>query len=378
MEEQDTDRISKICKRFESAKSNRQNLDSHLEDITRVLSPRRQGFTSDPQDGDRRNDEIFDGTGMQGKRSLASTLGSMIRPEGAVFAKVEMEDDSINSDEQAGLWLADTTERLDAEIRNPMARLRQAAGEVDDDLVALGTGVMSMGLSRSGEHLIYQSLWLGQSYPLWDDEGNLHGMFRVKSYRVWQAVDRFGIANLSKKTRELAEQGKVDGKIDVLHAVLPRNQMQLAGGVFRKNMPWADLWIEKQEKHIIEEGGHMEMPFIAPRWDTSSGEDYGRGPGMVALPDVNTSQAMQETMLVAGQRNTDPPIMAPGDGSFDALNTFPGGISYYDPETAALVGGNPFFPMASGANLPLTREMQQDTRENDSQRILQKHLEPPG
>jgi hypothetical protein len=54
--------------------------------------------------------------------------------------------------------------------------------------------------------------------------------------------------------------------------------------------------------------------------------------------------------------------MAPNDGAFNEVNTFPGGMSYYDVETAASVGGNPFFPMISGANLPVTRDMQTDIR----------------
>tara|TARA_R110001599_G_scaffold81469_2_gene219725 strand:- start:10661 stop:11419 length:759 start_codon:yes stop_codon:yes gene_type:complete len=54
--------------------------------------------------------------------------------------------------------------------------------------------------------------------------------------------------------------------------------------------------------------------------------------------------------------------MAPNDGAFQEVNTFPGGMSYYDVETASQVGGNPFFPMISGANLPVTRDMQTDIR----------------
>ena len=83
---------------------------------------------------------------------------------------------------------------------------------------------------------------------------------------------------------------------------------------------------------------------------------------MIALPDSNTLQSMGETILVAGQRLADPPIMAPNDGAFQEVMTFPGGISYYDVETAAAVGGNPFFPMISGNNLPVTRDMQTDIR----------------
>jgi hypothetical protein len=84
---------------------------------------------------------------------------------------------------------------------------------------------------------------------------------------------------------------------------------------------------------------------------------------MIALPDADTLQAMGETILIAGQRAADPPLAVPNDGTFDAINTFPGGLAYYDLETAAAIGRIPFMPIESGTNLPITRDMQLDTRE---------------
>jgi hypothetical protein len=84
---------------------------------------------------------------------------------------------------------------------------------------------------------------------------------------------------------------------------------------------------------------------------------------MIALPDSATLQAMGETILVSGQRAADPPLMVPNDGAFNEINTFPGAVSYYDVEIARDLGGNPFFPLQSGANLPITRDMQLDSRE---------------
>src|SRR3546814_695495 len=105
------------------------------------------------------------------------------------------------------------------------------------------------------------------------------------------------------------------------------------------------------------------MPYICPRWDTSSGEDYGRSPGMVALPDANTAQAIGETMLVAGQRAADPPILVPSDAFIDAPNTFPGGLGHYEADAIRDLGFDPFKVLDVGRNFPLTRDMQLDTRE---------------
>jgi hypothetical protein len=258
--------------------------------------------------------------------------------------------------------MADATKRMDKAIHDPKARFRQSTGEVDRDVVALGTGILFSGMSRKAYRLSFKSCHLKDSIPIFDEEGAPTSMFRTQRMPLWQAVERFGLNNLSDDSRRQYENQQVDEKLEFLQVVQEREKGGRAGALLAKNFPFEDLWIEVGQKHIVAEGGFHEFPFVVPRWDTSSGEDYGRSPGMVALPDVNTSQAMGETILVAGQRVADPPLMAPNDGILSEVNTFPGGLSYYDVDTARAVGGNPFFPLISGANLPLTRDMQTDTR----------------
>ena len=307
-------------------------------------------------------ENIFDGTPMQAARSLANTVGAMIRPEGQTLAEVKAQDDTLNQQGEVQEWMGRATEILDSHIRNPLARFRQATGEVDLDLVVMGTGILFVGLAKSQENLLYQSVHLKDGYPMFDDEGNPYGMYRTKKMFIWQAELKFGKENLSKTVQEKIQNNQTDDKIDLMYWVGDRKNKTIENPIFAKDFPIEELWMETQTKHIIAEGGFHEFPFVIPRWDTSTGEEYGRSPGMIALPDSNTLQSMGETILVAGQRLADPPIMAPNDGAFQEVMTYPGGISYYDVETAASVGGNPFFPMISGNNLPVTRDMQTDIR----------------
>ncbi len=85
---------------------------------------------------------------------------------------------------------------------------------------------------------------------------------------------------------------------------------------------------------------------------------------MIALPDANTLQQMGKTILVAGHRVVDPPLIAASESIVGAPHTYPGGITYYDAEMVHKLGRPPVEPMATGANIPLSREMQNDTRES--------------
>lgn len=357
------DRITDTIKRWRDLKGRRGQWDQHWEDLARVQLPRRLGFVTAVVEGDRRTEDLYDSTGIQSARSLANQFGGKIRPEGRPWFFLRSAEDADMQSDEAKEWLADTENRMRDAFDDPRARFRQATGEVDTDLVVFGTGVMSIMEQVGRKALLFQSCHLKDAVPFFGESGNLDGMFRSRMMTLRQLRDRFGEAKLSDTSRQaLQNEKKLDEKIEVLYAVLPREEGR-AGALLARNMPIASLVIEVEAKHEIEVSGYPEMPYICPRWDTSSGEDYGRSPGMVALPDCNTAQAMGETLLVAGQRAADPPILVPSDAFIDAPNTFPGGLGHYEADAIRDLGFDPFKILDVGKNIPLSREMLLDVRE---------------
>ena len=355
----DESRVKETLSRRKSLRSRRGLWESHWDDLTSVQLPRRGGFVTQTHEGDRRTEDIYDGTPMQAARSLGNNVGSMIRPDGEEWHHIRTVEDVDESTDEAKDWLADTDERMRDAFDNPKARMRQSLGEADSDLVVLGTAVVFTGEGDS--NLLFQTLHLKDALPFFDETGNAEGMLRDHRFTIRQAVARFGLDKLSEAVKEQHDRNEFDEYVNFVHAVVPRDEGRVEA-LFTRNLPWADLWIELEEEKLVSSGGFHEFPFAVPRWDTSSGEEYGRSPGMIALPDSNTVQAMGSTLLIAGQRAADPPLAVPDDSTFDAPNTFPGGLAYYDIESARALGRIPIVPLDSGANIPIVREMQDDTR----------------
>ena len=356
----DESRVKELLSRRQALRNRRGLWDSHWDDLARVQLPRRLGFVTQTSEGDRRTEDIFDGTPMQAARGLANAVGGFLRPDGEQWHLIRTVEDADGATDEAKDWLADTDERMRAAFDNPKARMRQAKGEADADLVVLGTAAVFTG--QTDTSLLFQTLHLKDALPVFDEVGNPEGMFRDRRLTVRQAVARFTLEKLSETVKQLHENNKLDEYVSFVHVVVPRAEGRI-DALLARNLPWADLWIEIEEQKLVSSGGFHEFPFSVPRWDTSSGEEYGRSPGMIALPDSNTAQAMGSTLLIAGQRAADPPLAVPDDSTFDAPNTFPGGLAYYDLESARAVGRIPIAPLDSGGNIPLTREMQNDTRE---------------
>ena len=356
-----SERINELFSRWRRLAGNKSQWHQHWDDLARVMLPRRLGFATTTVEGERRTDDIFDGTPMQGARSLANAIGGLMRPEGLPEVEMKANNDALDNDDEVRDWFADSEIRLRDAFNNPKARYRQASGEVDQDLVVFGTSIMFEGENTQRTNLFFQSIHLKDATIAFSEEGEAEMMFLLRKMPLRQVVGRFGLGKLSQQTKEKFDK-RPDDKIDILHVVSPRKESR-TDALFARDLPFADQWFEVETKQELSVGGFHEFPFIVSRWDTTSGEDYGRSPGMIALPDADTLQAMGETILIAGQRAADPPLAVPNDGAFDAINTFPGGLAYYDVETAQAVRGNPFFPIEGSANLPISRDMQRDYRD---------------
>ncbi len=351
--------------RWRHFKTNKNHWLSHWEDLARLMLPRRLGFITQMTEGERRTEEIYDATAMRSARGLSNAMGQLLRPEGEKWVFMSAENDKLNQLDEVQDWLKRTEDRLINAIFNPKARFRQAVGEADMDLVVFGTAVNFVGLSRKAQRLKFLTIDLKDVDIALDEEGNPDTLFQLRKFTLRQAAQRFTRDRLSEDLRRRLESNSevdLDTKYEFLRVVTPRANGRVDAALAR-NMPFTNDWIEVDSAHEVSEGGFREFPFVIPRWDTASGEVYGRSPGMIALPDSETANAMSETILVAGQKAADPPLFAPNDSSFDAINSFSGGISYYDVDTAVQLRGNPFFSVKNDYNLPITRDMQFDTRQ---------------
>jgi len=358
-------RVQRRLERWRNLKVNKGQWMSHWEDLARLMLPRRMGFVTQMTEGERRTELIYDATAMRAARGLANAIGQLLRPEGEKWFIIQAEDDILNNLDEVQNWLKRAEELLFDAVYNPKAKFRQAVGEADTDLVVFGTAVHFIGLSRKARRLKFLTIDLKDVEIALDDEGNPDTIFQRRRFTLGQAETRFGKERLSEDLRKRLEnrnEANLDTKYDFLRIVTPRVNGK-EDAVLTRNMMFTNDWIEIDSAHEVSLGGFREFPFVIPRWDTSSGETYGRSPGMIALPDSETANAMSETILVAGQKAADPPFFAPNDSSFDAINSFSGGISYYDVDTAVQLRGNPFFSLDTNYNLPITRDMQFDVRQ---------------
>ena len=83
----------------------------------------------------------------------------------------------------------------------------------------------------------------------------------------------------------------------------------------------------KNPKILISEGGYHEFPGMVPRWLKTSFEDYGRGPGHTAYPDIRSLNKARELGFKAWAKDIDPPMTAENGGVIGTIRLRPGGVT---------------------------------------------------
>ena len=363
-------RTKQVLTRYESAKSARSQLNQVFEEIAEVLSPERVGFTTSNY-GNRRSIKIYDTTPIVSKRALVNAISGMLRPKstkGGKWFDIVPEDEDLLKEPEVKEWVEAAEDVLWRHMYNPDSRFISALGEIDDDLVTFGTGYGFVSIRPDMRGLYYKAFHPKQMYLEVDGLNEISGVYVREMLTPGQAAEMFGEENLGAKTRERlrnTSKHKREERSEFVWWVSRRYDFDPASRS-NKDMPYISLVIDVDSEHEVEESGYMDMPFIIPRWSTMSRDSsgYGRGPGLMALPDVLTLNQMGKTMLRALHRAVEPTWLLPSDSMVNAPQLRPGGVSYYDAKAIRNLGlSKPFQQMDSTANIPWGLDAQAKARE---------------
>lgn len=335
------------------------------QSLADIYYPNRGGFTQQIIPGQETQVEIYDTTPMLARRGLATAIDGLLKPSTSRWFWMRAKDEFVNEDDQAKAWFDVVGDRMWSAIYDPLARFIQHSGAVDNDLAALGLGYLWIGENRNRDGMSFRSLHIGSCSIDENVDGQVDTINIDRGWTARQAYQRFGEKAGPKVMEALRQDDKKqqDKIFKYVQAINPREDYdrRIKNNL---NMPFANCIVSVADETIIEESGFQEFPVAIPRWECSPGEIYPRSPGMMALPDARTLQAMGHTLLVGGQRAVDPPTWITDDAAMSAVRTFPGGLTVIDAEAARALGGKPpIGQLEMGANIPIGREMQADYRE---------------
>ena len=346
-----TDLAKKLLKRFDRLKSNRQNWESHWQEVADYMQPRKADVTKTRSKGDKRTELIFDSSPLQSVELLAASLHGMLTNPSTPWFSLKFKASELEDEDEAKAWLEDATEVMYTAFNR--SNFQQEIFELYHDLITFGTAAMFIE-DDDEDVLKFSTRHINEMYISENDKGRIDTIFRKFKLSARAAIQKFG-ANVSDNIVTINRKDPYE-EVEILHAVYPRSDFD-PRKQDKENMPFESVYLEAGTGDELSVSGFREFPFVVPRYLKASHEIYGRSPAMTALPDVKMLNEMSKTTIKSAQKQVDPPLLVPDDGFMLPVRTIPGGLNFYRAGTRDRIE-----PLNIGANTPLGLNMEEQRR----------------
>jgi len=327
--------ISRYERRLKALEQEANTWVPHWQQLSDYLLPRKGRFLGDqPNDGDRRNRNIIDGTATRALRTLAAGMQGGLTSPARPWFRLGLQDKDLMEFGPVKQWLHIVRERMLAMFSG--SNFYNVVHSLYQELGGFGTGAMIVEADEQSG-LRCRPFTIGEYYLALDSTYRVNTIYRKLWMTVAQLVGKFGLEKVSRHVKDAYDRGNYDLWIEVVHLVEPRELSERTPGARdNQNMPFKSVYYERgrQESEnageLLRESGYVQFPVMAPRWDVTGVEIYGRCPGMDALGDIKMLQKMQEKGLKALDKVVDPPMGAATELKTQKKSTVPGGITYFD------------------------------------------------
>lgn len=331
---------------------------SLCQEIGENFYPERAQFTMRKDLGDEFAGSLMTSYPLLCRRELGDQIGMMLRPTNKPWFSAGVVDDS-RLDNDAKRWLQWATGVQRRAMYDHVSLFTKATKQCDHDFAAFGNGPISVRLNQARTALLYRAWHIKDVVWTEDDEGNINLVALKWRPRLYDLIKRFG----DKTHPTLRDKSSRDPLQEacVYHIVCAQDMYD--GAKPRKDVPYWSLHYDVDHDHLMEAVQQYNREYIIPRWQTVSGSQYALSPAtMIALPDARLIQAMTYTLLEAGEKAVNPPLVAKHDVVRNDVDLRAGSITWVDTEYDERLGEVIRPLQGDSRQIPLGIDMQRDSR----------------
>lgn len=287
---------------------------------------------------------LFDATAADAADNLAASIYTLLTPPESLW--LQLVPESIDSPDAQ---VATNVLRAHLNDSNFYTTIHQCY----IDLVVLGTACLFMGQNPIGA----SSAFNFSAIPMSDIAILPNAVFHTTSMTAREVMEKYPRWTPPSNLRETIKQNP-DTPLKLVQS--------LVGTDFTA---WLDVGGDI-ENNIVSTGTFETNPYIIFRWSLNSGELYGRGPVLRALPDIKTANKVVELVLKNATIAVSGIWQADDDGviNLNNINLTPGAI------IPKAVGSSGLTPLKCGADFDVSQLVLKDLRERIRHALLADRL----
>lgn len=287
---------------------------------------------------------LFDATAADAVDNLAASMYSLLTPPESLWISLipESEDSPDATTAAAAL-------RANLNDSNFYTTIHQCYL----DLVILGTACLFMAENPIGA----DSAFSFTAIPMKDIAILPNAIFHTASMPAREVMEKYPSWTPPADIRDAIKKD-------------PDMPLRLVQSLVGKDFTaWLDVGGDI-ENNIVSKGTFETNPYLIFRWSVASGELYGRGPVLRALPDIKTANKVVELVLKNATIAVSGIWQADDDGviNLSNINLTPGAI------IPKAVGSSGLTPLSSGADFDVSQIILKDLRERIRHALLADRL----
>jgi len=351
--------IDDILKRLDRLDSSKSQWSSHWQEILDYVMPRKAEVNVNYSKGAKRTEILYDSSAIHANTLLAASLQGTLTSASLPWFHLKVRNNDLNESREVQVWLEDCRNRMYKTFNS--SNFNTEVHEFYLDICSIGTACIEV--EESDGDLNFRTLHISEYYIAENHKGQIDTLYRKFEYTARQAKQRWGDACGSKVDDAL--KNDPDKKLTFVHCVMPSSDYTMKK---QSKLPFVSIYICKDDKTVVSEGGYNEMPYLVTRWSKASGEEYGRSPAYNALPDIKTLNKAVELGLKAWAKAIDPPLLVEDDGVIGRVVTKPAGITVVRRDGAIK-------PLNSGARFDVSDMKESELRGSIKQAFFSDQLE---
>jgi hypothetical protein len=345
-----SDDADTLIKHQAALETKKANFMTWWQDICYRVLPAEATFTTISSEGEKRTERLFDSTAAKANRAYGSILEDLATPRSSRWHGIGAENEELSEDQETDEYFDAATNVLFSMREKPKSMFYAARAK--NYLMQGAVGNRALFIPEVvGDGSRYIPCHMREITWAEDQYGAIDTIYRKYPIMGKNAIAQFG-DQLSSDLRTKMQEKPFD-TWQFLHCVKP-NEERIPSRRDHRGMEWSGFYVSLDDKSIVDAGGFWEWPWAIARDDVAVGESYGRSPAMMCWPSIMTLQEQKKTILRAGQKEVDPPILLSEEGPLGPFSLKSAAMNY----GAVSADGHPLaVPFKTGANIPLGLEL---------------------
>ena len=325
-----------MVEKSSSLLSNKTSLNSFWQNIAENFYPQRAFFTKTnpiPYGRDFAS-HLTTSFPILVAQEYSSLISAYLRPAGQQWFKIGVENQGKDKelDNDGKRFLEYVTKIQTNVIKNRQSGFSIAVDQGDADFASFGQCVISIEIDWKNTTLLHRCWNMRDVAWTQGPNGLVDYVCREWKTNIRNARSFFGDKLSPETLRKASKEG--DSELTIYHIVM---ETEVYYNTYSNDStenqkiktPYVSIYVQLEDNHEIEIVGSPTIIYYIPRDQLVSGSQYAYSRAVVAaLPDARLLQSITLSLLEAGEKAVNPPLLAQEDAVRDDISLAANTINY--------------------------------------------------